>query len=130
MPPPPGSNYTYDGSGNLIADHIDGTRIKWNAYGKVERVRRLLPGGPQFPAPPVGMPEPPAHREEIYFRYDASGNRVAKYVLKFVESGLPLNQTPQTTGEGTATYYVRDANGQVLAVYEREIGTAEHDNPC
>lgn len=130
MPPSPGSNYTYDGSGNLIADYKDGTRIKWNAYGKVERVRRLLPGGPQLPPPPLGMPEPPAHREEIYFRYDASGNRVAKYVLKFVESGKPLNQTPQTTGEGTATYYVRDANGQVLAVYRREIGTIEHDNPC
>lgn len=132
MPAAMGPNYTYDGSGNLIGDYADGTRIKWNAYGKVERVRRLLPGNP------AQMPIPLNYRQEIYFLYDASGNRVAKYVLDFKESPVPLPPAPPNppswtktvTGQGTVTYYVRDANGQVLAVYERALSTPDHDEPC
>lgn len=47
----------------------------------------------------------------IAYTYDASGNRVRK------------NYTPApNTGEEKATYYVRDAQGNALAVYEK-VGT-------
>lgn len=117
---PPGQNYRYDPTGNLIEDMTEGLRIKWNSYGKVAQVRKLLPGGmPGGPAQPI--------RRDIYFRYDAAGNRVAKYELNYVQQ--MVNGEMHTVGEGDATYYVRDANEQVLAVYTRDIHAPAMDDP-
>ncbi len=43
----------------------------------------------------------------IDFEYDATGNRVLKRVT-------------QNTGDETATYYVRDASGNIMAIYQKQ----------
>ena len=119
MVPPGGGNrsYVYDGSGNLIQDYGDGARIRWDAYGKVVQVRRVLPHViGQYK--PVGQPSIPVHySEDLFFLYDANGDRVAKYQFKYGEA--KRNDAKRKFEHGKATWYVRDANGQVLAVYER-----------
>ena len=123
--PPPGGNYTYDGSGNLTADYGDGTLVKWNAYGKVVLVRRTLP------VPPVGFGTigPPLQTllsQETHFLYDASGERVAKYHFDYQKARAEIPDA-----HGQATWYVRDANGEVIAVYERELHWTDEDpNSC
>lgn len=146
-PPPPappvdrrggrGWNYEYDGSGNLVRDFDDGTRIKWDAYGKVVQVRRLIadvvPSNP-FVVPPPGGFSP--KRIETFFVYDASGNRVAKYELDYERAlynatfGTELDPEGNPIWEGKATFYVRDANGQVLAVYTRSLHLPSIDDDC
>lgn len=119
--PPPGQRYVYDPSGNLIRDFVDGTMVKWNSYGKIVQIRRTYAQAP--PGGPV-----PDIRYEIFFRYNAAGNRVAKYVLRYEEQ--PPGGFYQVIGNGEATYYVRDASEQVLAVYTRPLHSPEFDIPC
>src|SRR5690606_19493620 len=58
-------NYSYDVSGNLIADEQGSlTAIKWNAMGKVDVI------------------EDDDNEQYITFYYDGTGNRVQKDVLK------------------------------------------------
>lgn len=115
---PGGHNYHYDGSGNLTMDYGDGTLIKWNAYGKIDLVRRVLPAGGGGGGGGGGgtTPRPTQLSQETHFLYDASGNRVAKFFMDYKKA------TDQPLAiHGKATWYVRDANGQVLAVYERDL---------
>ncbi|TCJ15244.1 hypothetical protein EPD60_07910, partial [Flaviaesturariibacter flavus] len=82
----PVANYAYDPIGNLVKDSLEGIRrIEWTVYGKIKAVHK---GGDTT----------------ITYRYDASGNRIAKTVI-------PGAGTPKTT------WYVRDAQGNVMAVY-------------
>ncbi|WP_209329150.1 RHS repeat domain-containing protein [Lunatimonas salinarum] len=75
-------NYTYDEIGNLIADTEEGiTNIEWTPYGKVRKVVK-------------------DDNSEVHFRYDASGNRIAKITAT------------------DTTVYARDASGNVMAVYK------------
>lgn len=108
LPPMPSSLYHYDSSGNLTRDMADGSWIKWNAQGKMLQVRRMLP---QPGAPPGGN-----YRQEIFFRYDPAGNRVVKAVLNYETKPGDLVEI-----KGNITYYVRDANEQVIAVYDRDV---------
>jgi RHS repeat-associated protein len=79
-----GENYTYDEIGNLISDAEEGIdSIAWTPYGKVRKVEK-------------------ADNSSVSFRYDASGNRIAKIV------------------EGDTTVYVRDASGNVMGVYKND----------
>jgi len=57
--------------------------IAWTPYGKVRKVEK-------------------ADNSSVSFRYDASGNRIAKIV------------------EGDTTLYVRDASGNVMGVYKND----------
>ena len=89
------SNYVYDEVGNLIQDFDEGTMAtEWDAYGKVLSVDRSFAGG-LF--------------QEIEYTYDPGGNRVKKKV--------------ETTGVGTweerETFYMYDAGGVVVAIYEK-----------
>lgn len=84
--------YEYDAIGNLVRDHEDGTTISWTPYGKVHEV--LKDDG-----------------SVVKFRYDASGNRVEKKIVK--------------TDTTITTRYVRDAGGNVMAVY-KEADAVEH----
>jgi len=102
-PPPTPTNYEYDASGRLIADHAEGLTIFWNPYGKVDRVHKALGGVDQTTT----------------FLYNAAGNRVKKTVVTLQPTG---------TGEGEATYYVRDANEKVLAIYSENIEV--DTDPC
>ncbi|MEZ4800666.1 MAG: hypothetical protein R2809_13010 [Flavobacteriales bacterium] len=53
-------------------------------------------------------------KDNLKFEYDAMGNRVAKYVMD-----------GQTEFAKHITFYVRDASGNVMAVYEHDLETPE-----
>lgn len=95
-----GVNYTYDEIGNLTADPSEGiTSIKWNVYGKIAEINKTKSG----------------ITSRLTFLYDAGGNRVYK---KYEEPGAPVVND-------RTTYYVKDATGNSMAVYERSnTGTA------
>ncbi|MBD3628912.1 hypothetical protein [Cyclobacterium sp.] len=77
-------NYTYDQIGNLVSDTEESiTNIKWTPYGKVRKVVK-------------------DDNSEVSFRYDASGNRIAKIT------------------DSDTTIYVRDASGNVMGVYNNK----------
>ncbi len=81
-------NYKYDAIGNLIQDLSESISIiEWNLQGKITAIRKST-------------------SEDLYFEYDALGNRVRKYVA----------------ATKTATYYVRDAQGNIMATYRDHEG--------
>lgn len=88
------NNYLYDRIGNLrkdVAENIDS--IHWTVYGKIRRIKK----------PGLTKSDPDI---EIDYGYDPSGSRSWK-----------------KTNDGTTarqTFYVRDAQGNVLAVYSKE----------
>ncbi|MES2680894.1 MAG: YCF48-related protein [Bacteroidota bacterium] len=88
-----GNNYSYDEIGNMVKDNIEEIdSIRWTVSGKIKAIKRL-PGS--------------AH-DNLYFDYDAAGNRVAKHV---------------TTWDAIwkwSDYYQRDAQGNVMSVYHAE----------
>ena len=88
------SNYVYDAIGNLIADKAEGiTSIQWNVYGKIKEINRT--------ATSLN-----AHTKIVY-SYDAQGNRIGKV-------------TNQGTGKQSYTWYVRDAQGNLMSTYTTE----------
>ena len=101
-------NYAYYEDGNLKFDVLDEiTQIHWNVANKIDRI--------------VFIPDS-SKPAQIIFRYDAMGERN----LKLVQQDLADTTT------WTWTYYVRDAQGNVLTTYQRAyfdpVGTAEPIN--
>jgi len=84
-----GGAYEYDAIGNLVKDNSEGLSITWTPSGKVRSVTK---------------PD-----TTIYFRYDATGNRIAKIV--------------STPTKSDTTAYVRDASGNVMTVYNNRTAT-------
>ncbi len=84
-------NYTYDAIGNLISDNSEGLTIFWNNFGKVDSISDS--------------------NDDIAlkFVYDPSGNRIEKRFY-------PSNSQPNIR---EVTYYIRDAQGNILANYSR-----------
>jgi RHS repeat-associated protein len=92
-------NYSYDEIGNLTKDNQEGiTSINWNVYGKIVSIQRTA-----TVAKPV---------ETIRYTYDAGGNRLSKRISKLGSTAVEY------------TYYVRDATGNVMAVYTATDATA------
>jgi len=91
-------NYQYDAIGNLIVDNAEGTKISWTPYGKVRQVKTK------------------GDSVTVSYRYDASGNRVEKRVTTLTDAG---NTTVK------ATNYVRDASGNVMAIYQSPLSGGE-----
>ncbi|MEM9836791.1 MAG: hypothetical protein AAF828_09835, partial [Bacteroidota bacterium] len=89
-------SFQYDGSGNIIRTFYGTQRtdISWNPYGKVINVLQVLSGGG------VG--------DQTTFNYGPDQNRWKKTLRG------PVNDP---NAEINATYYVRDAQGNVLATY-------------
>ncbi|EJF51999.1 RHS repeat-associated core domain protein, partial [Saprospira grandis DSM 2844] len=88
-------NYVYDEIGNLVRDSSEQMEeIVWNVQGKVQEVR--------FEA---GKPGPSV----LQYEYDPMGNRLAKKKL-YVDGPADIRSEGQ--------YYVRDPQGNVLAVYQ------------
>jgi YD repeat-containing protein len=88
-------NYAYDKMGNLIKDQSEEiAEITWNTAGKVTKVSRIDGSG----------------KPDLQFDYDAKGQRIAKKVT---------NKNVTTGDKVVTTYYVRDPQGNVLAVYEK-----------
>ena len=89
------TNYEYDEIGNLIEDYDEGgMSMTWEAGGRVKSVSHALTGGTGH---------------SIDYTYDAGGSRVVKEVTT-------ANGPVVTT---TSTFYVRDAVGTVVAIYEK-----------
>lgn len=90
------NNYLYDWSGNITSNTSEQIqKLKWDQYGKIREIRRN--GGATVARP------------ELDYHYDAMGNRIVKVVDK---GGAILEYT----------FYVRDASGNVLAVYNATEG--------
>ncbi|MFX3626075.1 MAG: RHS repeat-associated core domain-containing protein [bacterium] len=86
------ANYTYDAIGNLISDaaeEIDS--IQWNVYGKISRIVRT----------------PSSTKPNLSFGYGPGGNRVMKRV----------DYPNDTANRSYIEYYVRDAQGNIMATY-------------
>jgi len=84
----------YDEIGNLIRDSIeDIDTIRWMVTGKIKAIIR----------------KPASTKDNLYFDYDAQGNRIAKHVYTAANVWK------------RSTYYVRDAQGNVMSVYEKKI---------
>ncbi len=90
-----GDYYKYDGIGNLVNEGNKG--ISWNVYGKISKI--------------VGLP----NNFKLSYAYDAAGNRVEKIYYNGAEPGSAGSQTHYT-------WYVRDAQGNTMAVYESKSG--------
>ncbi len=87
------SRYLYDEIGNTVKDLVSGQdTIKWNLYNKVTETKDTT------------------DKSTLDFYYDAQGNRTAKEYVKQTDT----NYRQQNT------YYVRDAQGNILATYKRE----------
>jgi RHS repeat-associated protein len=83
-------NYRYDATGNLVYDRSEEIeKVEWTVSGKVLKVIRTATSS----------------KPNLEFTYDASGNRIAKKVI-------------QPNGDYKTTFYVRDASGNVMAVYK------------
>jgi RHS repeat-associated protein len=87
-------NYVYDKTGQLIKDRTEKLDIKWRNDGKVKEITKA-----------IGIATSSRNTELIRFEYDGLGNRVAKKI------------TNNLDGISNYTYYVRDAQGNVLATY-------------
>ncbi len=84
-------NYQYNAIGNLVSSVGYGTNnIKWNVYGKIEEVNKqqFYNSGTRF----------------HHYYYDPSGNRVG-----VAHRAVTMHYF---------TWYVRDAQGNVMAVYQ------------
>jgi RHS repeat-associated protein len=86
-----GDNYAYDAIGNLIKDTKEGiAEIKWTVYGQIEKITK-------------------ADNTTISYTYDAGGKRISKTIANLPHSGI-----------GSTTWYVRDAQGNVMAIYKHK----------
>jgi len=93
------NNYGYDELGNLVRDNAEDIQnIEWTVYGKIKAITR-----------PIGNA-----KSNLSFDYDASGNRIAKHV--YTSSGQLQH----------STYYLRDAQGNVMGVYEKTSNPVLH----
>jgi small nuclear ribonucleoprotein (snRNP)-like protein len=85
-------NYDYDEIGNLTKDVNEKiTYIGWTVYGKIDSIEKSTSTAGQV--------------KRISYRYDAMGNRLSKRVVKVGSAIVDF------------TYYVRDASGNVMSVY-------------
>lgn len=83
------NNYLYDENGNLIQDTDNSiSTISWNARGKVKAVDKTGTG-------------------DMEFLYDATGQRTVK-----------IHKTNTNEKDWVKTYYIHDAMGNTVAVYE------------
>ena len=87
------TNYLYDNSGNLIKDKKEKLDITWTAYGKVDSIYNDITD------------------LAINFGYDASQNRLSKRVITTASS------------DTVTSYYIRDAQGNIMAIYELKEDT-------
>ncbi len=88
-----GGNYDYDKIGNLIKDNAEEIEnITWSVYGKILAITRTAN----------------STKPDLEFQYSPDGQRVVKVVI------------PKGAGKFKQyTYYVRDAQGNIMATYTR-----------
>ncbi|MGB0178220.1 MAG: hypothetical protein ACPF9D_13720, partial [Owenweeksia sp.] len=97
-------NYTYDNIGNLVSDSQEEiSAIEWTVAGKIASITRTSS----------------SVKPDLEFEYDALGNRITK-IEKPRTGGNPSDLT-----EWIKTHYVRDASGNVMAVYKEQYTYCE-----
>ncbi len=97
-------NYDYDAIGNLIKDQTEEiANIDWNVYGKVASITRTSG----------------STKKDLAFKYDPSGNRICKIV-----KDRDASTGTKSEEYWTYTYYNRDAQGNVMAVYNRDVNAS------
>ena len=87
------TNYVYDGIGNLVKDSSESLNVVWSPYGKVLTANRLNA----------------TTNIQTQYGYDAMQNRVLKTFINVTDT--------------TRSYYIRDAQGNTMAVYTRRRDT-------
>ena len=97
-------NYGYDAIGNMVKDDKENiTLINWNVYGKISDINFAFVAN---------------KTKKITYLYDATGNRICKQVEKYGTNATATNN------QVTYSWYVRDASGNVMAVYSsKSTGT-------
>jgi RHS repeat-associated protein len=94
------SNYRYDELGNLKRDLQEQIlRIEWTVYGKIKKVIRTTS----------------STKSDLEFKYDASGNRIAK--VEKPHGSSVENGGVNVPASWKTTYYIRDAQGNVMSNY-------------
>ena len=87
------NNYSYDELGNLTRDEFEEiSSIDWTLSGKIKWIHRASG----------------SLKKELSFDYDPMGNRIAKHVYDV------------TNGWESTSYYIRDAQGNILSTYEKK----------
>ncbi len=107
-------NYAYNAIGELTQDALEEIEaITWYINGKVKMIQRNN-----------SSHSSPSGENDLEFHYDPQGNRVMK-VVKPRNAGVLSNEE-----EWSYTYYVRDANGELMATYERSYtdNTTNYDD--
>lgn len=89
--------YQYDKIGNLVLDQHEGVKISWTPYGKVREVRSK------------------SDSLITTFRYDGSGNRIEKKVIR--KDSLDVTHI---------THYARDASGNIMGIYKDSLMTEQY----
>ena len=111
-----GFNYSYDEIGELVKDSAAGIKtIAWTVYGKIASITHRT-GYSQT------INNVTTYPPDLAFAYDAAGNRISKTVKPRSATGIK----PVTTW--TTTNYVRDAQGNVLSVYQQSISSFTHNH--
>ncbi|WP_186280096.1 RHS repeat-associated core domain-containing protein [Fluviicola chungangensis] len=94
------NNYRYDAEGRLVHDTQEEIeRIVWRVDGKVKEIQRMST----------------SVKNHLRFDYDAMGHRVAKHEY--------TNAVPSILKK--STYYVLDAQGNQLSMYEHKVEASE-----
>ncbi|MBI2968379.1 MAG: hypothetical protein HYY40_11290 [Bacteroidetes bacterium] len=101
-------NYAYDAIGNLTKDAKEKIKqIEWTVYGKVKRIIHLNKNDPT-----------------LNFTYDAQGNRAIKAIIFPSLILVPVMGGPtiyKPNPNNITTFYVRDASGNIMAIYEKKF---------
>jgi len=96
-------NYRYDERGQLIEDKTEQLQIEWRVDGKVQQVNKFENGLDQDAT------------GAVVFAYDGLGMRTAKTVINGNDNVV-------------TTHYARDAQGNVLNVFETTASPEQYEN--
>ncbi len=121
------NNYSYDEIGNLKKDEKEYiSEIKYNLQGKISEI--IKDKGYKFNDLDCDGTQDSGEdeivREDLEFRYDSYGRRIAKIVKPHLPGGTGISNEEFWT----ATYYILDASGNQLATYSKayeSLGTRE-----
>ncbi len=97
-------NYLYDKIGQLIMDKKEELTIEWRVDGKIKKINKGKFSNLNDPSKAIVQDI----TNTITFEYDGLGNRIAKTITDIKNN---------SAGKET-TYYSRDAQGNVLGVYQ------------
>jgi RHS repeat-associated protein len=105
------NEFTYDQIGNLSFDKKLNTNFSWTVYGKMNSAFKTVNSGSL------------SQETGSNFGYDAQQNRYKKDNYSREENALA--QT--TTEKHDINYYIRDAQGNILAIYNKQHNFTTHN---